>query len=42
VKFGYFKLSDNQYENNTRRANDFVADITDEAVYAEEVGLHSA
>ena len=40
--FGYFALSDNHYENNTGRANDFVADIIDEAVYAEEVGLHSA
>jgi alkanesulfonate monooxygenase SsuD/methylene tetrahydromethanopterin reductase-like flavin-dependent oxidoreductase (luciferase family) len=42
VKFGYFTLSDNHYENNRRVANEFVADIIDEAVYAEEVGLHSA
>jgi alkanesulfonate monooxygenase SsuD/methylene tetrahydromethanopterin reductase-like flavin-dependent oxidoreductase (luciferase family) len=42
MKFGYFTLSDNRYENNTRNANRFVADIIDEAVYAEEVGLHSA
>jgi alkanesulfonate monooxygenase SsuD/methylene tetrahydromethanopterin reductase-like flavin-dependent oxidoreductase (luciferase family) len=42
MKFGYFTLSDNHYENNTRDANAFVADILDEAVYAEEVGLHSA
>ena len=42
MKFGYFTLSDNRYENNTRNANQFVADIIDEAVYAEEVGLHSA
>jgi alkanesulfonate monooxygenase SsuD/methylene tetrahydromethanopterin reductase-like flavin-dependent oxidoreductase (luciferase family) len=42
MKFGYFLLSDNRYENNTRNANRFVADIIDEAVYAEEVGLHSA
>jgi alkanesulfonate monooxygenase SsuD/methylene tetrahydromethanopterin reductase-like flavin-dependent oxidoreductase (luciferase family) len=42
MKFGYFTLSDNHYENNVRRANDFVSDIIDEAVYAEEVGLHSA
>jgi alkanesulfonate monooxygenase SsuD/methylene tetrahydromethanopterin reductase-like flavin-dependent oxidoreductase (luciferase family) len=42
MDFGYFTLSDNHYENNRRDANDFVADIIDEAVYAEEVGLHSA
>ena len=43
MKFGYFTLSDNHYESNTTRdANTFVADILDEAVYAEEVGLHSA
>src|SRR6266404_2971773 len=42
MKFGYFTLSDNHYENNNREANAFVADILDEAVYAEEVGLHSA
>jgi alkanesulfonate monooxygenase SsuD/methylene tetrahydromethanopterin reductase-like flavin-dependent oxidoreductase (luciferase family) len=42
MKFGYFTLSDNHYESNTRDANTFVADILDEAVYAEEVGLHSA
>src|SRR5437868_13679127 len=42
MKFGYFTLSDNRYANNTRTANRFIADIMDEAVYAEEVGLHSA
>ncbi len=42
MKFGYFTLSDNHYKNNSRSANAFVADIIDEAVYAEEVGLHSA
>ncbi len=42
MKFGYFTLSDNRYANNDRTANRFVADIIDEAVYAEEVGLHSA
>ena len=42
MDFGYFTLSDNHYENNQREANAFVADILDEAVYAEEVGLHSA
>src|SRR5689334_3749855 len=42
MKFGYFTLSDNHYDNNSRDANTFVADILDEAVYAEEVGLNSA
>jgi hypothetical protein len=42
MQFGYFTLSDNHYDDNTRSANAFVADIIDEAVYAEEVGLHSA
>ena len=42
MEFGYFTLSDNHYENNTRTANQFVADITDEALYADELGMHSA
>jgi len=42
MQFGYFTLSDNHYKDNRREANAFVADILDEAVYAEEVGLHSA
>ena len=42
LDFGYFTLSDNHYDNNARTANQLIADILDEAVYAEEVGLHSA
>src|SRR5499433_3344596 len=42
MQFGYFTLSDNHYVDNRRSANQLVADILDEAVYAEEVGLHSA
>ena len=42
MKFGYFTLSDNHYEPNPRGANEFISNILDEAVYAEEVGLHSA
>ncbi len=42
MKFGYFTLSDNNYAGNRRGANQFVADILDEALYAEEVGMHSA
>src|SRR3984893_12137085 len=42
MEFGYFTLSDNHYDNNTRTANRFIADITDEALYAEELAMHSA
>src|SRR5436853_2854160 len=42
MEFGYFTLSDNHYDDNRREANQFVSDILDEAIYAEEVGLHSA
>src|SRR5260221_3787640 len=42
MEFGYFTLSDNQYENNTLTANQFVADITAEALYADKIGMHSA
>ena len=42
MDFGYFTLSDNRYENNTRSANTFVSNITDEALYAEDLGMHSA
>ena len=42
MEFGYFTLSDNHYENNTRSPNQFVEDITDEALYADQIGMHSA
>jgi len=42
MDFGYFTLSDNHYDNNSRTANQFVADITAEAIYAEELAMHSA
>ena len=42
MKFGYFTLSDNHYAGNTRTANQYVADIAAEAIYADEVGMHSA
>jgi len=42
MKFGYFTLSDNHYETNQRSANQFVADITAEALYADRLGMHSA
>src|SRR5229473_2644859 len=42
MDFGYFTLSDNHYENNTRSANQFVADIAEEALLADKLGMHSA
>jgi len=42
MEFGYFTLSDNHYADNRRGANQFVADILNETVYAEELGYHSA
>ena len=42
MDFGYFTLSDNHYAVNTRSSNQFVADITAEALYAEKIGMHSA
>jgi N-acetylated-alpha-linked acidic dipeptidase len=42
VEFGYFTLSDNHYDNNQRGANQFVADITAEALYADQLGMNSA
>jgi alkanesulfonate monooxygenase SsuD/methylene tetrahydromethanopterin reductase-like flavin-dependent oxidoreductase (luciferase family) len=42
MDFGYFTLSDNHYDNNHRDANEFVANILDEAIYADELGMHSA
>ncbi|HVV95439.1 MAG TPA: LLM class flavin-dependent oxidoreductase [Hyphomicrobiales bacterium] len=42
MEFGYFTLSDNHYANNPRSANQFVADILDEAVHAETLGYRSA
>ena len=42
MEFGYFTLSDNHYENNARSPNQFVEDITNEALYADQLGMHSA
>ena len=42
MKFGYFTLSDNAYRDNPRPANQFVSDIVNEAIYADEIGMHSA
>jgi alkanesulfonate monooxygenase SsuD/methylene tetrahydromethanopterin reductase-like flavin-dependent oxidoreductase (luciferase family) len=42
MEFGYFTLSDNHYEDNPRDANQLVSDITAEALYADQLGMHSA
>jgi alkanesulfonate monooxygenase SsuD/methylene tetrahydromethanopterin reductase-like flavin-dependent oxidoreductase (luciferase family) len=42
MEFGYFTLSDNHYDHNPRGPNQFVADITAEALYADALGMHSA
>jgi alkanesulfonate monooxygenase SsuD/methylene tetrahydromethanopterin reductase-like flavin-dependent oxidoreductase (luciferase family) len=42
MEFGYFTLSDNHYADNTRSSNQFVADITAEALLADKLGMHSA
>jgi alkanesulfonate monooxygenase SsuD/methylene tetrahydromethanopterin reductase-like flavin-dependent oxidoreductase (luciferase family) len=42
MQFGYFTLSDNHYVDNRRGANQLVGDILDEALYADELGMHSA
>src|SRR5215813_12607977 len=42
MEFGYFTLSDNHYDHNPRSPNQFVADITAEALYADTLGMHSA
>ena len=42
MEFGYFTLSDNNYQGNTRTPNQFVEDLTNEALYADQLGMHSA
>src|SRR6476620_12714955 len=42
MEVGYFTLSDSHYENSPRDANQFVSDITAEALYADQLGMHSA
>ena len=41
MKFGYFTLSDNNYPDNDRSPNQCVAEILEQALYAEELGMHS-
>jgi alkanesulfonate monooxygenase SsuD/methylene tetrahydromethanopterin reductase-like flavin-dependent oxidoreductase (luciferase family) len=41
MKFGYFTLSDNNYPVNDRSPNQCVSQILEQALYAEELGMHS-
>jgi alkanesulfonate monooxygenase SsuD/methylene tetrahydromethanopterin reductase-like flavin-dependent oxidoreductase (luciferase family) len=42
MDFGYFTLSDNRYPDNQRTPEQFVREIYDQALWAEQVGLNSA
>ncbi len=42
MQFGYFTLSDNHYRDNPRPPNQLVADIVEQALYADQLGYHSA
>jgi luciferase family oxidoreductase group 1 len=41
MKFGYFTLSDNNYNHNSRSANQCISDILAQAIHAEALGMHS-
>ncbi len=42
MEFGYFTLSDNHYPAVGRSAEQFILEIRDQAIYADELGMHSA
>lgn len=42
MDLGYFTLSDNAYPNNTRSAEQLIREIREQAIYADELGMHSA
>ena len=42
MDLGYFTLSDNAYPNSTRSAEQFIREIREQAIYADELGMHSA
>jgi alkanesulfonate monooxygenase SsuD/methylene tetrahydromethanopterin reductase-like flavin-dependent oxidoreductase (luciferase family) len=42
MDFGYFTLSDNRYPDNPRTPEQFVREIYEQALWAEQVGLNSA
>jgi alkanesulfonate monooxygenase SsuD/methylene tetrahydromethanopterin reductase-like flavin-dependent oxidoreductase (luciferase family) len=42
MEFGYFTLSDNRYPDNRRSPEELIRQIYEQALWAEQVGLHSA
>ena len=42
MEFGYFTLSDNRYPDNERTPERLLHEIYEQALYAEELGFHSA
>ena len=42
MEFGYFTLSDNHYPDNPRTPNQFIMEIREQAIYADQLGMHSA
>jgi len=42
MEFGYFTLSDNNYEDIQRSPEQFILDIRAEALHAEKIGMYSA
>ena len=41
MEFGYFTLSDNRYPDNQRDTAAFIDEMLNQALYAEEIGMHS-
>lgn len=41
MEFGYFTLSDNRYPGNRRTPEQFLHEIFEQGVYADELGMHS-
>ncbi|HVO16290.1 MAG TPA: LLM class flavin-dependent oxidoreductase [Alphaproteobacteria bacterium] len=41
MEFGYFTLSDNHYPNNKRSPEQFITEIREQAIYADQLGYHS-
>jgi alkanesulfonate monooxygenase SsuD/methylene tetrahydromethanopterin reductase-like flavin-dependent oxidoreductase (luciferase family) len=42
MEFGYFTLSDNNYEDINRTPEQFVLEIREQALYADKIGMYSA
>jgi alkanesulfonate monooxygenase SsuD/methylene tetrahydromethanopterin reductase-like flavin-dependent oxidoreductase (luciferase family) len=42
MRFSYFSNADNTYKNNQRTPNELLLQIAEQAVYAEQLGMHSA